>query len=71
MTASVRRLRIIALLCFFPLALIGVYREGEAAHTALRYYYAAILTFGLLMIGLAIYTYTRGGNFIPVLGTFY
>lgn len=71
MTASVRRLRIIALLSFFPLALIGVAREKKAAHTAIRYYYAAILAFGIFIIGLAVYTYTRGGNFIPVLGTFY
>ncbi|MBS1685584.1 MAG: hypothetical protein JSS76_12560 [Bacteroidetes bacterium] len=71
MISSVHRLRITAICCFFPLALIGLGKEKKAAHTAIRYYYSAILAFGVFMVGLAVYTYTRGGNFIPVLGTFY
>ena len=71
MISTVHRLRYVAICCFFPLALIGLAREKRAAHTAIRYYYAAILVFGIFMIGLAIYTYSRGGKFIAPLGTFY
>ncbi|MBS1596035.1 MAG: hypothetical protein JST90_17115 [Bacteroidetes bacterium] len=71
MTSSVHRLRVVAICCCFPLAIIGLTQEKKAAHTAIRWYYTAILAFSIFLIGLAIYTYTRGGNFIPVLGTFY
>lgn len=71
MRLSLRRLRIVALVSFFPLALVGLIKEKKSLRSALILYYISILIFCVFLIFLALYTYTRGGNFIAPLGTFY
>ena len=71
MHASLRRLSIAALICFFPLGIAGLVQERKAPRTAIRLYYAAVLIFAVFLCFLAAYTYIRGGNFIAPLGTFY
>jgi hypothetical protein len=71
MRSSLRRLQIVALVSFFPLAIMGMIRQKDSLRAALRLYYTAILIFTVFLMLLAVYTYTRGGNFIPPIGTFY
>jgi hypothetical protein len=56
---------------FFPLAIVGWSKEKATLPSALRFYYASILIFCLFLMCLAVYTYTKGGSFIPPMGTFY
>ncbi|MCW3125282.1 MAG: hypothetical protein JWO03_940 [Bacteroidetes bacterium] len=71
MRSSLQRLKIVALVAFFPLAVLGMIREKTSLKTALRLYYISIFIFCIFMMLLALYTFTRGGNFIKPLGTFY
>ena len=71
MKKSLRRLRIVAMVSFFPLAMMGWSKEKTSLRQALRFYYTSILIFSVFLMLLSIYTYTRGGSFIAPLGTFY
>ena len=71
MQTSLRRLSIVALICFFPLAIIGMLKQRSSPQTALKLYYASIMILVVFLVCLSIYTYGRGGNFIRPLGTFY
>ena len=71
MGSSLRRLQIVAMISFFPLAIIGLLAQKRSLKTALILYYSSIIIFTFFLMFLAVYTYTRGGNFIPPLGTFY
>lgn len=71
MRKAVNRLFIVAIVCFFPLAIAGRMQEKTSLHKALRAYQAAIFLFSVFLICLAIYTYGKGGNFIKPMGTFY
>ena len=66
-----RRLSIVAFVCFFPLEIIGLMREKRSPRSAIQCYYVSILLFILFLGCLAFYTYTQGGNFIKPMGTFY
>ena len=71
MKKSLRRLRIVAIVSFFPLAIIGWGKEKTSLRQSLMFYYTSILIFSVFLMLLSIYTYTRGGSFIAPLGTFY
>ena len=71
MHALLRRLSIVAFVCFFPLAIIGLMKEKTSPRSAIRFYYASILVFIIFLACLAFYTYSQGGNFIKPMGTFY
>ena len=71
MQALLRRLSIVAMICFFPLAIIGIMKEKATPRTAILYYYISILIFLGFLFCLAFYTYSQGGNFIKPMGTFY
>ena len=71
MRASLRRLSIAAMICFFPLAIAGLVQEKKSLRLAIRLYYASVFIFIIFLCFLALYTYIRGGNFIRPLGTFY
>ena len=71
MQAMLRRLSIVAMICFFPLAIIGIMKEKRSPRAAIKYYYASILFFLIFLFFLAFYTYSQGGSFIKPMGTFY
>ena len=71
MRATLNRLFIVSVIAFFPLALIGKLREKTSPSAAIRFYYSAIIVFIIFLCLLAFYTYSRGGNFIKPIGTFY
>lgn len=71
MQTSLRRLSIVAFICFFPLAIAGMVKQRSSPQTAVKLYYASILIMAFFLVCLAVYTYYRGGNFIKPLGTFY
>ncbi len=71
MRASLNRLFIVSVIACFPLAIMGKLRERSSPRTAIRFYYSAIIVFIIFLCLLALYTYSRGGNFIKVIGTFY
>ena len=71
MQASVKRLSIIAFICFFPLAIIGMIKAKTSSRSAIKLYYSSILVFIIFLCFLALYTYSKGGNFIKPMGTFY
>jgi hypothetical protein len=71
MHASLRRLSIVAMVCFFPLAIIGLMQEKKSPRSAIRMYICCVMVFIVFLLFLGFYTYDRGGNFIKPMGTFY
>lgn len=71
MQTSLRRLSIVAFICFFPLAIVGMVKQRSSPQSAVKLYYASILIMVVFLVCLAFYTYGKGGNFIKVIGTFY
>ena len=71
MQTSLRRLSIVAFICFFPVAIIGMVKQRSSPQDAVKYYYASVLIMTVFLVCLALYTYSRGGNFIKPIGTFY
>ena len=59
------------MICFLPLALVGVVRSRTSLREAVRLYYICIFIFLVFFLALALYTYWQGGNFIKPMGTFY
>jgi hypothetical protein len=71
MQTSLKRLSIVAFICFFPLAIIGMLKERSDPQAAIRLYYISVYIFIVFLAFLALYTYFEGGNFIKPMGTFY
>ena len=71
MRSALRRLQMVALVSFLPLAVIGAWKQRKALKESITLYYISILIFCAFLMCLAVYTYTKGGNFIPPMGTFY
>lgn len=71
MQSSLKRLSIVAFICFFPLAIAGMLQVKTNPRKAIKYYYISILIFLVFWCFMALYTYGRGGNFIKPIGSFY
>jgi hypothetical protein len=71
MQTSLKRLSIVAFVCFFPLAIIGMSKQRSSPQLAIKMYYASVYIFITFLGLLALYTYFEGGNFIKPMGTFY
>ena len=71
MQTSLKRLAIVAFICFFPLAIIGMIQPRSSPQVAIKLYYASVYIFIIFLGFLAFYTYFEGGNFIKPIGTFY
>jgi hypothetical protein len=71
MEVSLKRISIVALICFFPLAIVGMARQRTSPESALRLYKICIVVMVIFLFFLAFYTYDRGGNFVKPMGTFY
>jgi hypothetical protein len=68
---TTRRISIVAMVCFFPLAIVGLMREKTNPQSAIRLYQWSIMIMAIFLFFLAFYTYDRGGNFVKPMGTFY
>ncbi len=66
-----KRLFIVSLIAFFPLGIIGRAGERASLRRAVDYYYLSIFILIIFLFFLAVFTYSRGGNFIKATGTFY
>jgi hypothetical protein len=71
MQTSVRRLAVVAFICFFPLAIVGLIKERTSTRDAIKLYQISIMICVVFFVLLAFYTYLKGGNFIKPMGTFY
>jgi membrane-bound acyltransferase YfiQ involved in biofilm formation len=65
MQTSVRRLAVVAFICFFPLAIVGLIKERTSTRDAIKLYQISI------MICVVFFVLLKGGNFIKPMGTFY
>ena len=71
MEVSIKRLSIVAFICFFPLAIVGMARQKSSPESAIKLYKMSIIIMVIFLFFLAFYTYDRGGNFIKPMGTFF
>jgi len=71
MRASLKHLFIVAVIGFFPLAVMGRVQQRDFLRRAVSLYYTSVIILIIFLCLLAFYTYDRGGNFIKATGTFY
>lgn len=71
MTNEIKQLAAIAIFCFFPAGLVGLLLYKKSPSTALFLFRSSIYFFLGLTSVVGIYVVLKGGEVIPVMGSFF